>query len=218
VLENIFLNLRYFLRELRRRKKNLGYALRNNKITIPRGKHTYGPDPILLGPPPVVAKLSQGSRIGSFCSIAPGLRFLFRGKHMTHWVSAYPFYDRWGADAPENCLPPTAPIIIGNDVWVATNVSIMQGVRVGDGAVIAQESLVTKDVPPYAIVGGNPAKIIRYRFSEEQICELLKIAWWNWNDATIREFVPLLLCSGIDEFIYAAREIMCSDTDVYESA
>ncbi|RWT08861.1 hypothetical protein DN600_02135 [Aeromonas caviae] len=78
-------------------------------------------------------------------------------------------------DVPLNDLPLHSPINIGNDVWIATDVKIMQGVTIGDGAVIAQESLVTKSVPPYAIVGGNPAKIIRYRFSPSEIEQLLEL-------------------------------------------
>lgn len=87
-------------------------------IIVPRGKHTYGPEPILLGPPYVVKILSTGSNIGKFCSIAPGLKYYFRGKHNTDWVTTYPFRAMWGIDVPLNALPPTAPIIIGNDVWI----------------------------------------------------------------------------------------------------
>ncbi|MHC5183037.1 MAG: CatB-related O-acetyltransferase [Planctomycetota bacterium] len=178
-------------------------------IDIPRGKHTYGPDPELMGRPKVVNELAEGSSIGSFCSIARGLQFLFRGKHNVNWVSTYPFYARkgWRPDDKPGDLPiPPDPIVIGNDVWIATNVKIMQGVTVGDGAVIAQESFVTKDVPPYAMIGGHPAKIICYRFAEEQISELLKIAWWNWDDEVIRKMIPLLISDNIDEFIEQARD------------
>jgi len=179
-------------------------------IHIPRGRHTYGPEPELVGLAAVVNQLAQGSKIGSFCSIAPGLKFIFRGKHMVNWVTAYPFRERWKMDVPLNCLPPHDPIIVGNDVWIATNVSIMQGVTVGDGAVIAQESFVTEDVPPYAIVGGHPARVIRYRFTEERISELLKIAWWNWDDEMIKKIVPQLVCENVAEFIQQANKIIAS--------
>jgi carbonic anhydrase/acetyltransferase-like protein (isoleucine patch superfamily) len=99
---------------------------------------------------------------------------------------------------------------VGNDVWIATNVSIMQGVTVGDGAVIAQESFVTRDVPPYALVGGHPARIIRYRFAEAQISELLRIAWWNWDDDEIRKLVPYLVCEDVTEFIRRANHVVAS--------
>jgi len=171
-------------------------------IHIPRGRHSYGPEPEIIGVP----CLSIGSKIGNFCSIASGLKLIFLGTHMTNWVSTYPFRIMWGMDCPLNDLPSTSPIIIGNDVWIATNVKIKQGVKIGDGAVIAMESFVTKDVPPYAIVGGHPAQVINYRFSKEQISELLNIAWWNWEDDEIREIVPLLASADIDRFIQIAKE------------
>lgn len=172
-------------------------------LVIPRGKHTYGPGPEIVGIPSIGA----GSQIGSFCSIAPGLKFIFRGKHMTNWVSTYPFRDMWQMDVPLNDLPRHAPIIVGNDVWIAANVKILQGVVIGDGAVIATESFVTKDVPSYTIVGGHPADIIRHRFSEHQIAELLEIAWWNWNDEDIKQVVPLLVSHDVDRFIEIANRM-----------
>ncbi|MBN2469067.1 MAG: CatB-related O-acetyltransferase [Deltaproteobacteria bacterium] len=183
------------------------YPNSDKKVHIPRGKHTYGPEPELVGPLWVVKQLAQGSRIGNFCSISSGLQFIFRGKHMVDWVSTYPFRDMWQMDVPLNSLPQYDPIVVGNDVWIATNAKIMQGVKVGDGAVIAQESFVTKDVPPYSIVGGYPAEIIRYRFSKSQICELLKIAWWNWDDDTIKRVVPYLVNKDVNEFIRSAKKI-----------
>ncbi len=110
-------------------------------------------------------------------------------------------------DVPLNNLQDHFPIVVGNDVWIATNVRILQGVKVGDGAVIATESFVTKDIPPYAMVGGHPAEIIRYRFSEKQIEDLLKIAWWNWDDEEIRKVVPLLTSDSVDMFIQVAKEM-----------
>lgn len=170
---------------------------------VPRGKHTYGPEPKIMGVP----EISVGSKIGKFCSIADNLQFIVRGAHMIDWVTTYPFQPMWGMDVPLHSLPPHSPIIIGNDVWVAENVKIKQGVKVGDGAVLATECFVTKDVPPYAVVGGNPAKIIRYRFTEKQIEELLKIKWWDWEDSKIRQMVPLLVQGDIDKFISKAKMI-----------
>jgi tetrahydrodipicolinate N-succinyltransferase len=97
------------------------------------------------------------------------------------------------------------PIIIENDVWVASNVLIKEGVRVGNGAVIAMGSLVTKDVPPYALVGGNPAKVIKFRFTEKQIDELQDLAWWNWPDNEIKKIVPMLLSEDADALIRYAK-------------
>lgn len=168
---------------------------------IPRGKHTYGPGPVIVGVP----EIAIGSKIGKFCSIAENLQFIMRGSHMIDWVTTYPFRETWGMDVPLNDLPPHSPITIGNDVWVAANVKIKQGVTIGDGAILATECFVTKDVPPYALVGGNPAKIIRYRFSEEQIKDLLEIKWWDWEDEEIKKVVPLLVSNNIDEFIKKAK-------------
>lgn len=147
--------------------------------------------------------------------IADNLQFIVKGTHMIDWVTTYPFQEVWGMDVPlyeingikgrAGDIPPASPITIGNDVWIASNVKIKQGVTVGDGAVLATECFVTKDVPPYAVVGGNPAKIIRYRFTEEQRRELLKIRWWDWEDDKIKEVVPLLLSKDIDKFIEIAK-------------
>lgn len=171
-------------------------------MKIPRGKHTYGPPEKILGRPSIV----EGSKIGKFCSIADNLQIIAKGSHMMDWVTTYPFSIKWGMKVPLNNLPPTSPIFIGNDVWIASNVKIKQGVTIGDGAVLATECFVTKDVPPYAVVGGNPAKIIKYRFTKEQIEDLLKIQWWNWPDVEIREIVHLLTSNRVDELIKIAKE------------
>jgi acetyltransferase-like isoleucine patch superfamily enzyme len=179
-----------------------GDTLQTPPTTIPRGKHTYGPEPKIVGVP----EIALGSRIGKFCSIAENLQFIARGSHMMDWVTTYPFQAVWGMDVPLHDLPPHFPITIGNDVWIAANVKIKQGVKIGDGAVLATECFVTKDVPPYAVVGGNPAKIIKYRFTEEQIKDLLDIKWWNWEDEEIKKVVPLLVSNNIDEFIKIAKK------------
>jgi acetyltransferase-like isoleucine patch superfamily enzyme len=182
-----------------------------SNITIPYGKHSYGPQPEIVG----FLQKARGSRVGNFCSIAPGLKFIFLGKHKYNWVSAYPFYefyDKWKTDIPlyhrgvldVGGIPPN-PITIENDVWIASNVTVKEGVRIGNGAVAAMGSLVTKDVPPYAMVGGNPARIIKYRFSKVQVDELLRIAWWDWEDKDIMKVVPLLLSDDVDAFIEAAK-------------
>jgi chloramphenicol O-acetyltransferase type B len=185
-------------------------------ITIPYGKHSYGPQPEIIDfNPEVTARKVIGSRVGKFCSISQGLKFVFLGKHNYNWVSAYPFYafyDKWGVEIPlyskgvlKTSKIPPVPIVIENDVWIASNVTIKEGVKICSGAVVAMGSLVTKDIPPYAFVGGNPAKIIKYRFTDEQIQELLKIAWWDWDDKDISALVPLLLSDNVDSFIKAAK-------------
>lgn len=191
-----------------------GDTYQTNQNMIPRGKHTYGPEPQIMG----VQEIARGSKIGRYCSIADNLQFIVKGTHMINWVTTYPFQEIWGIDVPLyeiNGIKGRAgdpivdglnsPVTIGNDVWIASNVKIKQGVTIGDGAVLATECFVTKDVPPYAVVGGNPAKIIKYRFTEKQIHELLQIKWWNWNDEEVRQAVPLLASSNIDEFILFAK-------------
>jgi virginiamycin A acetyltransferase len=188
------------------------------KLIVPYGRCSYGPQPELItNYPPGLANKARGSRIGSFCSISSGLKFTFYGRHNYQWVSSYPFYffyNKWkyndektfcASGVIDDSKFQPSPIVIDNDVWIASNVTVKEGVKIGNGAVVAMESLVTKDVPPYAIVGGNPAKIISYRFSEEQIRELLKIQWWNWTDEKIIKFLPLILSEDVDTFIREAQ-------------
>lgn len=184
-------------------------------LTIPFGRHSYGPQPELLGFMPWLAKKARGSRVGNFCALSSGVKFSFLGKHNYNWVSTYPFYDffdAWGFEtdvwhkgAPDEGAIEAKPIIIENDVWIASNVLIKEGVRVGNGAVVAMGSLVTKDVPPYALVGGNPAKVIKYRFTDQQISALQAAAWWNWPDGEIKKVVPLLLCEDVEALISYAK-------------
>jgi len=120
--------------------------------------------------------------IGKFCQIATGVRFLMNGaNHPMDGVSTYPFKvfgESWN-EAPLNVVS-KGDTVIGNDVWIGNSVTIMQGINIGHGAIIGTNALVTKDVPPYTIVGGNPAQLIRKRFDEEMIAFLLELAWWDW--------------------------------------
>lgn len=143
--------------------------------------------------------------IGSFCSIAQNTNIYIGRNHRKDWVTTYPFghsnknifnnFDGKGHPSSKG------NVVIGNDVWIANNVTIMSGVTIGDGAIIANNSHVVKDVEPYNIVGGNPAKLISYRFTKEQIAKLLEIKWWSWDDSKINENLPLLCNENIDEFI-----------------
>jgi acetyltransferase-like isoleucine patch superfamily enzyme len=148
--------------------------------------------------------------IGKFCSIARNVNIYLGGNHNINWVTTYPFgtickdkFPHFNVD--DHGHPSTkGDVIIGNDVWIASNVTIMSGVTIGDGAVIANNSHVIKNVEPYSLVGGNPAKLIKYRFTPEQIEKLLEIKWWNWDEEKINKFVPLLCNYNIDEFINSA--------------
>lgn len=128
--------------------------------------------------------------IGSFCSIAYGAK-IGLGNHPTDWVSSHPFaYDKKYGFIKQNRgfqEQITESCIIGNDVWIGANAIVLAGVKVGDGAIIGANSLVNKDIEPYSIVAGSPAKHIRYRFDEQIIAKLLKTKWWEWDDSEIRE-------------------------------
>ena len=124
--------------------------------------------------------------IGKFCAIATGVKFIMNGAfHKMNGVSAYPFSlfgKGWEKVIPgKGDLPYKGDTVIGNDVWLGYKALIMAGVNIGSGAMIGAGAVVTKDVPPYAIAGGNPAKIIRMRFNEDEVNRLLKVSWWDWE-------------------------------------
>ena len=127
--------------------------------------------------------------IGKFCQIATGVRFIMNGaNHAMDGISTYPFkvFAKSWKEAPMNVVS-RGDIVIGNDVWIGNSVTIMSGVTIGDGAIIGTNALVTKDVAPYTIVGGNPAKLIRKRFDEDTIEFLLNLSWWDWPIEKITE-------------------------------
>jgi virginiamycin A acetyltransferase len=140
--------------------------------------------------------------IGKFCSLADEITIMIGGNHHTEFVTTYPFnplFPEFSREYPWTTSK--GNVVIGNDVWIGREAFLLSGVTIGDGAVVGARSVVTKDVPPYAIVAGNPAKIIRYRFSEEIIESLLEIAWWNWPFNKIMEAMPLLYSNEIEKFI-----------------
>lgn len=134
--------------------------------------------------------------IGKFCQIATGVRFIMNGSnHAMGGFSTYPFKvfgKEWAKKDPMEVVS-KGDTVIGNDVWIGNGVTFMQGVKVGDGAIIGTNSLVTKDVEPYTIVGGNPAKEIRKRFDEETIQYLLALKWWDWDLEKITDNLGLLV-------------------------
>lgn len=138
--------------------------------------------------------------VGSFCSIGTGAVFMMAGNqgHQNEWISTFPFFymQEEPAFAPAlNGYQPAGDTVIGNDVWIGAEAMIMPGVRIGHGAMIGSRALVTKDVEPYTIVGGSPAKPIRKRFSDDDIALLLELAWWDWPIEQIGKAMPLL-CAG----------------------
>lgn len=146
-------------------------------------------------------------KIGKFCSIACGAKFLFNSaNHTISSLSTYPFpifFEEWGLSINDvaTAWDNKGDIIIGNDVWIGYEAVIMAGVTIGDGAIIGTRAVVTKDVSPYTIVGGIPAKPIRKRFSEEVIVQLLKMKWWDWPDEKIAQNIIAIQKGDIDRVI-----------------
>jgi chloramphenicol O-acetyltransferase type B len=142
--------------------------------------------------------------IGKYCSFADGIEIFLGGNHRTDWVTTYPFSAI--ADWPEAASilghPATkGDVIIGNDVWIGSKATILSGVTVGDGAVVGARCVVARDIPSYGVVVGNPARLIRKRFSDEIIDRLLEVRWWDWDEARVRQFLPLLMQANIAKFL-----------------
>lgn len=132
--------------------------------------------------------------IGKFCSIASGVQIFMGGDHIMENVSTYPFtvLKEFWLNAEGETIKPSQDVVIGNDVWIGTQSTIMPGITIGDGAVIAAHSVVTKNVEPYSIVAGNPARERKKRFDEEVITFLLETKWWDWDIEKIRKYVAVL--------------------------
>ncbi|KAA3599454.1 CatB-related O-acetyltransferase [Stenotrophomonas maltophilia] len=145
--------------------------------------------------------------IGAFCSIADEVAIFGGGEHNAQWVTTFPLRIALGhPDAHADGHPATrGPTRIGNDVWIGHGATIMSGVTVGNGAIIGARAVVAKDVPPFAVVVGNPARIVRYRFTDAQIQALQQIQWWNWPLEKISEMTPLLCGGSVEQFIASAQ-------------
>lgn len=155
------------------------------------GAHTYGTPRIVGGGP--------GSRleIGKFCSIAPGVELELAGDHHLDRASMYPFdnIDAWGSRKELRPYRRPNQIIVGNDVWLGAGCRLLHGVTVGDGAAVGAYAVVSRDVRPYAVVVGNPAREIARRFADEEIERLLTLEWWNWPEEKIKENAAALSSS-----------------------
>jgi virginiamycin A acetyltransferase len=160
------------------------------------GKWTYGS--------PDVPKGDEGATltVGKFCSFADEVKILTGHEHRIDWVSTYPFAV---AFPNEKNLPFPArtkgDVVIGHDVWIGTGALILSGVTIGNGAVIGARSVVTHDVPPYAVVGGVPAQVIKFRFDAPTIEALQRVAWWDWPERKIEEALPLLMSNDVRGFL-----------------
>lgn len=147
-------------------------------------------------------------KLGKYNSIGRDCNFFLHANHRADWITTTS--QLWGPVTPEiaemhmNMGHPTCKgnIYVGNDVWIGAKSTIMSGVTIGDGAIIGSTSTVAKDVPPYAIVVGNPGKVVKYRFTQAQIDGLLQIKWWNWDEEKIKVEAMDLWSPNIDDFIY----------------
>jgi virginiamycin A acetyltransferase len=188
--------------------RSTAYLLRNEikKFGWKIGQNSYGqPGVIHTGMPGGgYAQLS----IGKYTSIASNVLIVL-ANHRTDTVTTYPFklHKPYWPSAPRTSTDFTTRgnVVIGNDVWIGAGVTIMPGVTVGHGAVLGAQGVVTKNVEPYQIVGGNPAKVIRHRFPTSTIERLLKIAWWDWPNGVVDEHLHLLTSNKIDDFIQAGE-------------
>ncbi len=164
------------------------------------GRGTYGL-------PQIYGSGQANLKIGAFCSIAPGVQILLGDEHNTDWITTYPFSAMWKTAQTLKGHPKTkGDVIIGNDVWLGLDVFITSGVTIGDGAVIGAKSVVVKDIPPYAIAAGNPARVIKYRFDDITIQRLLKLRWWDWDDSTIEKHLPQMLNNDVELFFSKITE------------
>ena len=149
--------------------------------------------------------------VGQFCSFAFGTHVVLGGEHRADFVStyrfaAYPPFNETHRHLAENTSVTKGAVVIGNDVWLGHQTLVLSGVTIGDGAIIGAGSVVRHDIPPYAIVAGNPARVAGFRFAPEQIEALLEVKWWNWPVETIARHLDSMLSDDIDGFITAARD------------
>ena len=180
----------------KKRKKTLQETYPQYNI----GRGTYGD--------PAIHSWGEGAslKIGSFTSIAAGVQIFLGGEHRIDWVTTFPFNKLWeGAETFSGHPKSKGDITIGNDVWIATEAVIMSGVSIGDGAVIGARAVITKDVPPYSVVVGNPGIVVKKRFDDATIENLLKVEWWKWEDSKINVALPYLLNNQIESFLMFAN-------------
>lgn len=161
------------------------------------GEYTYGL-------PTVIRHGERKLKIGKFCSIASGVTILLRGDHRMELVTTYPFIvfpDDWSQagflKVEDVCAVSRGDIVIGNDVWIGYGVTILSGVTIGDGAVIGARAVVTRDVEPYSIAVGNPARQVKKRFDDETIHRLLEIKWWDWPPKKINENLDVVCGNNV---------------------
>ncbi|WP_310962189.1 CatB-related O-acetyltransferase [Nocardioides terrisoli] len=208
-IANFLRRLRYLLRlaatglVVSPHRAELNRLIRAGRVEIGEHSRSYAV-------PTVVTFMHDDTRltIGDYCSLSADAKIYLGGRHSLTSVTTYPhrILFRMPGAGEDGFPTPTGDTFIGSDVWLCPGAQVLSGVRIGHGAIIGAGSVVTKDVPDFGIVGGNPAKLIRHRFNEEQREALLEIAWWDWPEDEVRRAVPLLAGEDIDEFIAYARE------------
>ncbi|WP_433971321.1 CatB-related O-acetyltransferase [Tunturiibacter lichenicola] len=150
-----------------------------------------------------------GLRIGNYCSFADRVEIFLGGNHRPDFVTTYPFasFTDWPEVPGVRIVPETrGDVVIGNDVWVGSGAVILSGITIGDGAIIGARAVVSRNVPPYSVVVGNPARVVRKRFTDDVIQQLLRIRWWDWSRQRIEQNLPLLLSSDLSKFLAGAAE------------
>jgi acetyltransferase-like isoleucine patch superfamily enzyme len=162
------------------------------------GDHTYGRPKVRF------ADSGRKLTIGAYCSIADGVEIMLGGNHRTEFVATFPFGsfpDAWPGEGLAYVPGTRGDVTIGNDVWIGSGAMILSGVSVGDGAAIGARSVVSRDVAPYAVVAGNPAKLLRRRFDDDTVARLAAAAWWELPDEEVHRLVPLLQSDRVGELI-----------------
>jgi acetyltransferase-like isoleucine patch superfamily enzyme len=191
------MRLRFALKNYRHWIRRFLYrGNRGGGISI--GRYTYGAPMVRWWGEP--ANLS----IGKYCSIADGVEIFLGGNHRTDWVSTFPFpvFREWPEARNIKGHPGTkGDVTIGHDVWLGAGCVVLSGVTIGNGAVVGCRAVVTRDVPDYAIVAGNPATIMKMRFDPETVDRLLETAWWNWDPAMVRKNLGPMLSADVKNFL-----------------
>lgn len=210
LLGNTHAKVVHQLRELTQYPQRIdpAYHVRQTKLMLQQQiqKHGWSVGDYSYGEPTVLEPSSAKLTVGRFTSIGQSVVVVL-GNHRTDTVTTYPFkslrrFWHTAASTPDDHTS-KGDVVIGNDVWIGQGVTILSGVRVGDGAVLAAQSVVTKDVPAYAIVAGNPARVVRHRFDEATVAKLLAIRWWDWPVDKIDQAIPLLTSPDLAHFLAA---------------
>ena len=177
-------------------QRRLRALIASGRVTM--GRHSYGT-------PQIITFGGDATRlvIGHYVSIGHEVQFLLGGNHRVDWVTTFPIRRVFGLPGAGNDGHPSSKgdIVVGNDVWLGFGSRILSGVTIGDGAVIAAGSTITRSVRPYAIVGGSPARELKRRFNDAQVERLLRVEWWSWSDEKVCAEVGALCSNNIDEFL-----------------